>query len=515
MRTPIRAPFGVSRNALTDRLGEPGRASRFPVALQPDTGADGAAAGILGEMSIKLVDTTDFRSVVAIVGGGASGTLVASQLLRTGAVRVVLIERGARIGQGLAYGTRFSGHLLNVPAASMTGIPDEPEHFVRFVRARHDAAVEPTTFVPRAVYGAYLEHLLTETEQQAAPGASLERLRGEVVDITDATLTLADGTRVRAGRVVLALGNLPPHDPALLDGAWPADPARYVPDPWQPSALEHLSRGPVLLVGTGLTMVDVALQLEAREPRPRLIALSRGGRLPHVHRAGGAPPSSGLPVPAPGARLVEHLRFVRRSAASAELGGGDWRDAVNALRPVTAQLWAALPRSEQRRFREHLARYWDIHRHRLAPEVGRSVAALARSGGLAVLRGRILSVRIDGDGLLVAIRDRQSGGQRTLRVSSIVNCTGPNGDVRTGGSRLLDALCATGAVRPHPLALGLDTCSDGAVRDAGGRASDTLFAIGPLRRGELWETTAIAEIRQQAQALAHRLAAREALAGVG
>jgi len=465
-------------------------------------------------MSIKLVDTEDFRPVVAIVGGGASGTLLAAHLLRAGGVHVALIERHARIGRGLAYGTCFAGHLLNVPAASMTALPDEPEHFVRFARERHDAAVEPTTFVPRAVYGAYLDHVLAESEGLASPGATLERVRGEVVDITGAALTLADGTQLQAERVVLALGNLPPRDPALVDGGWPEDPTRYVRDPWQPGAVEGLAPGPALLVGTGLTMVDVALQLQARDPRLRLTALSRGGRLPHAHRAGGAPPSSGLPVPRPSASLIEQLRFVRRSAAAAELDGGDWRDAVNALRPVTAQLWAALPRAEQRRFRERLARYWDIHRHRLAPEVGRSIAALTRSGQLALLSGRVLSVRVDGDGLLVAVRERESGGQRTLRVSSIVNCTGPNGDVRTGGSQLLGALCASGAVRPHPLALGLDTCDDGSLRDARGHASDTLFAIGPLRRGELWETTAIAEIREQAQTLARRLVARAALAGV-
>ncbi|HET6173999.1 MAG TPA: FAD/NAD(P)-binding protein [Gaiellales bacterium] len=463
-------------------------------------------------MSIKLVDTKDFRPAVAIVGAGASGTLLAMHLLRAGNVRVILIERGARAGRGVAYGTSFPGHLLNVPAASMSGLPDDPGHFLRFVRERHDEAAEPTMFVPRMVYGAYLESLLAESEGIAAPGASLERRRGEVVDVSGGLLTLTDGSRLRADHIVLALGNLPPPDPALPEGTWPGDPSRYVRDPWSPGALDHRAPGPVLLVGAGLTMVDVALQLAAREPEQRIVALSRSGLLPHVHRAGGAPPSSGVAVPDPTPSLPALLRFVRASAAVAEVGGGDWRDAVNALRPVTAELWAALPRAEQRRFLTRLARYWDVHRHRLAPGVATAVDELRRNGRLELTSGRMRSVTPEGAGLLVRVLERRSGSERSVRVSSIVNCTGPNGDVLGGGSSLLDALCASGAARPHPLALGLDTRADGAVRDAHGRASERLFAIGPLRRGELWESTAIPEIRRQAEALAQRLVSQRTLA---
>jgi uncharacterized NAD(P)/FAD-binding protein YdhS len=466
-------------------------------------------------MSIKLVDTKDFRPVVAIVGAGASGTLLAAHLLRAGGARVVLVERGASIGRGVAYGTSFAGHLLNVPAASMSGLPDDPDHFLRFVCEQHDPATRHTTFVPRMVFGSYLEAVLAESERLAAPGASLERRRGEVVGIAGDVLTLADGSRLRADRIVLALGNLPPRDPRLLEGGWPADPARCIRDPWSPGALERRAAGPVLLVGTGLTMVDIALQVQEQDPAQRIVALSRSGLLPHVHRTGGAPPSSGLPVPAPTPSLVALLRFVRSAAVVAEQSGGDWRDAVNALRPVTAELWAGLPRAEQRRFLARLARYWDIHRHRLAPQVATAIEELENSGQLELTAGRILSVTPDGEGLGVRILERSSGRERTLRVASVVNCTGPNGDVRSGGSPLLDALQASGAVRPHPLALGLDTCADGSLRDAHGRASKTLFAIGPLRRGELWETTAIPEIRSQAQALARHLVSQRTLARIG
>ena len=471
-------------------------------------------------MSIKLVDTKDITPTVAVIGAGASGTLLASHLLRAGGARVVLIERGDRIGRGVAYGTDFPGHLLNVPAASMSGLPDDPEHFLRFVRSHFDATAELTTFVPRRVYGAYLEALLEESLQVAGPGASLVRRQGEVAYLTAGSagspwlMRFADGSRGRADRVVLALGNLPSRDPALAEGAWPEDPSRYIRDPWRSGALASRAPGPVLLVGTGLTMVDVALQLQAQTPGQQIIALSRGGLFPHAHRIGGAAPAQGVPVPDPTPSLLELLRFVRTAAVVAEVGGGDWRDAVNALRPVTPDLWKALPLEEQQRFVARLARFWDVHRHRLAPEVAAAVEALRQSGRLTFARGRIRSVADAGGGVEVTVQERGCGRPRTLRVTSVVNCTGPTGNVRAGGSRLLETLCSSGAARPHPLALGLDTRADGAVRDARGRASETLFALGPLRRGELWESTAVPEIRAQAHALAQHLTQQRSLASV-
>jgi uncharacterized NAD(P)/FAD-binding protein YdhS len=159
-----------------------------------------------------------------------------------------------------------------------------------------------------------------------------------------------------------------------------------------------------------------------------------------------------------------------------------------------------------------LARFWDVHRHRLAPEVAAAVERLRESGRLTFARGRIRSVAATANGVEVTVQERGDGGARTLRVASVVNCTGPTGDVRAGGSRLLETLCSSGTVRPHPLALGLDTRSDGAVRDARGRAAETLFALGPLRRGELWESTAVPEIRAQAHALAQHLTQQRSLA---
>ncbi len=205
---------------------------------------------------------------------------------------------------------------------------------------------------------------------------------------------------------------------------------------------------------------------------------------------------------------------MRGAAAVAEAGGGDWRDAVNALRPVTSELWAALPPGAQRRFVTRLARFWDVHRHRLAPQVATAVEQLRASGRLTFASGRIESVEPTADGLAVTLRERASGATRTLRVASVINCTGPSGAVVGAGSPLLDALCAAGTAQPHPNGLGLHTANGGALIDARGREHETLFAIGPLRRGELWESTAVPEIREQASALAFRLGRPRALSAL-
>ena len=107
---------------------------------------------------------------VAIVGGGACGTLVAVQLLRQAHApwRIALIERSGALARGIAYGPAESCHLLNVPAAGMSALPDDEGHFVRWSGAAPDA------FVARPVYGAYLEALLTDAHARASPGVVLQ-----------------------------------------------------------------------------------------------------------------------------------------------------------------------------------------------------------------------------------------------------------------------------------------------------------------------------------------------------
>jgi uncharacterized NAD(P)/FAD-binding protein YdhS len=389
-----------------------------------------------------------------------------------------------------------------VPAGSLSGRADDPDHFVDWLQA------ERKTFAPRALYGTYLGSVLDDALAERHDPDALIRHRACAVGLapyaTGLRVLLDDGSSFEAERVVLATGHQPPATPQPRLGSWPEDPGRFVADPWCSDAgLDALPDGTILLVGTGLTMVDVALQLSAGGDRP-LVAVSRHGLLPLPHLAVRRPAVT-TPAPVPGTGLRALLGELRAAARDAVRSGGTWRDALDALRPSTAALWAGLTLEEQQRFLQRLVRYWDVHRHRMAPEVDAQVGALRAAGRLQVLAGRIDRVQAQGRQLEVEVV-APDGRSTTLSAAAAVNCTGPTGRVPGSDSALLDDVVRRGLARPHPLGLGLDTAAGGAVLEASGRRSERLFAIGPLRRGELWETTAIPEIRAQAAGLATALA---------
>ena len=432
---------------------------------------------------------------VVVIGAGAAGALTATHLVTglTQKYSVVLIDPSASSGRGVAYSTTDDRHLLNVPASGMSAFPRDPEHFYRWVRAHHDREAQPQDFVPRRVYGEYVEWLL-ESAAQYPGNARLQRKEQSVTSIdrrgerfvvrTDSCETLL------ARAVVLATGSRPGTawaPEALRVGAGPG----WVPDPWA----DDLPEGDLLLVGTGLTTVDLAI---AADRAGRTVhTVSRRDLLPRIHRAQTTP---AVPPP-PGitrAATLEELRsivdeHVRRTREST----GDWRAAVDGLRPVTAQLWAGLDDASKRTFLAEDARGWEVHRHRMPPPTARRLQAVADSGRLVRHRGSLLSAEPTHDGYRVTIGDATT--RQVLDVAAVVNCTGPDGAV--AASPLLARLAHTGLVRPGPAGLGIATADDGRVLGVLPR-SMPFFAIGALRRGNLWETTAMPEIREQAYEIA-------------
>lgn len=457
----------------------------------------------------QLIPTGD-RPTVAIVGGGASGVLTAVHLLRERApVRIILIEDRPRLGREVAYGTNCDAHLLNVPARGMTAYPDEPEHFLRWARTRLPG-VEPGAFLPRRLYGEYLEACL-DNEIAAAPRQAFTAVQGRVTGIVSgvggAGLRLADGGTIWASQVVLALGN----------SAGAGAPPRWervgpVRDAWQPDALAGLAQSdrPVVLVGTGLTAVDVMISLEQAGFAGTIHAVSRRGLLPRAH-VPSPPPAEAPPAWTPGTArdLITALRAeVRRAART----GRDWCGVVDSLRPVTQDMWAGLPEAERLRLHRHALRYWEVHRHRMAPQIAGRIAALETSGHLRITAGRILSIAEYRNSADVAVRPRSGGDALTINAAAVIRCIGPKERLAEVGDPVLDALFASGDARPGPLGLGLAVDADGRLLGRHGDPSESLWAIGPLRRGALLETTAIPEIRVQAAALARTLPAAVAAA---
>jgi uncharacterized NAD(P)/FAD-binding protein YdhS len=448
---------------------------------------------------------------VAIIGGGASGALLTAQLGRqntTGRkMRVALIERSERLGRGVAYSTTCAQHKLNVPAGNMSALPDEPDDFVAWVK-RRDPSVTPDRFVARQWYGEYLN----DTLERFAPQVELTRVRDTATDVsitdTEAAVHLASGGRVAARRVVLAGANYPPQhatsDPTLLSSP------RYRRDPWDGAALAAVHPDDsLLLIGTGLTAIDVVLELHARGHRGEIHAISRRGLLPQPHR----PPGKLRPLEVPPEMLqaprtvVGYLRAFRRAMERAAKLGHDWRDVVASIRSITPRLWERLGSRQRRRFLRHLRPYWDTHRHRVAPELDAVVQSLREAGRLRVYAGRIARVAASDDSIAVTVAERGGGAELGLRVQWVLNCTGPSSDLRRSDEPLWQNLLRRGWVQPDEFGLGLLTSPEGAVLTSAGAASGWLYAMGPLRKAQRWENVAIPELRVEAQELAKRLIA--------
>jgi len=456
--------------------------------------------------------------VIAVIGAGASGTLAVIYLLRAVAgqqlpLRIALIDRHGRHGLGQAYSTAHPAHLLNAPASTMSALTADPDHLTRWAER---AGIWHDGFLPRSAYGRYLSDLLAQAERAALPAARVSRITSEVVAIRRGSrggplrLHLAADGRIDADLAVLATGNLPPAPPCPVP-----DGRRYIADPWEPGALTPAMDGsPVVLVGTGLTMLDVAIALTDAGPRTTVHAVSRHALLPRAHRwppppadVGRKPVIRGQAVPVRLARLIHDVR------ASAAQYNGDWQEIVDALRPHVPHLWEQLLEADKRLFLRHVARYWEVHRHRLPPATARQVSMLIATGRLSVLRGQVAAAGTSSTGIRVRIED---GGTPTdLAAGWLVNCTGPAADITATPDPLLRHLLHAGLARPDPLRLGLDTDSHGSLRDVTGRPSGDMFTLGPLLRGRWYETTAIPEIRDQAAVLARCLLTSRALAGPG
>jgi len=452
---------------------------------------------------------------VAILGAGFCGTVVAVNLLRLqrGPLRIVLVD-DAPLARGLAYAAHDYPYLLNVPAGRMSASSHSPLEFLHFAQQRLPAATA-ADFLPRALYGDYLEWLLQSAERDASSQVHLERMctRAQRLAPTGGSpswsVELADGRLLTAEQVVLALGNPPP---ARVRGCEALEGSeRYIEDPWRVPAAFH-SGETLLVVGTGLTAWDIILAgLDAAQGRAVVHAISRHGLLAHPqgalnHAECLADPRALL---AAASFSVRHLlRSVRDWVERLQSRGADWRDALTALRSLAPALWQRLPLRERQRFLRHLRTYWDVHRHRLPPQTQRALDGLRNTQRLHLHAGRILHCRLVGRRIGVTWRPRGGHDASTMYVDRVINCTGPDYNAERSPDPLLRSMLAQGLARADELGLGLRTSTYGALIDAHGRAANELYYVGPMLRATHWESTAVQELRGHAERLAHELAAK-------
>jgi uncharacterized NAD(P)/FAD-binding protein YdhS len=446
---------------------------------------------------------------IAIVGSGLSGRLLALNLLRLARsdspVEIRMIDRGDERFMGPAYSDEADFLLLNVPAGRMGALAEDPEHFLKWSRER-GVDSGPFDFLPRRLYRDYLLALLHEARESRASGTTFEHVRGEVTDLdTDggfARIHVADQGVLVADTAVLALGNFPPRHPPIENrGALGSD--RYVGNPWSIAVLDPLSRhDTVFFIGTGQTTIDLAVALHRRGHEGRIVALSRRGLLPLVHRGFDPYPSFYEEIERSNT-ILDILGIVRRHFDRARSVGNDERAVIDSLRPDTQAIWQSLAESEKRRFLRHLFRYWEIIRSRIPPESQAIVDSMRASGQLHLVTGRIRDLFETETALEVHYDDHGRGVSEPAAL--VVNCMGPEMDYRLIDHPLVGNLTRRGLIRPGPTNLGIDALPDGTIVGRDGAASDLLYALGSTMRGVLWEVVAVPDIRVQAAQLARLL----------
>jgi uncharacterized NAD(P)/FAD-binding protein YdhS len=442
---------------------------------------------------------------LAIIGGGAAGTLLAIHLLRAARrpLRIVVLEPRAHLGRGGAHATRHAEHLLNVRAGGMSAFDAAPGDFVDWLQqgepdtARADLAAR---FVPRRAFADYLAQRLQDARDGSVASLSHLQTRAIGIETRDAQrlLLLEDGGALSATHLVLATGNAPRPLPARGASALPA--GRRI-EAWDTVAVDSIATdAEVCIIGAGLSMVDTVMALLTAGHRGTLHVLSRHGLMPLPHVDG--QPAYALDVDAFAAlSLRGRMRALRAEVAKASAVGIAWQSVVDALRPHVQALWTSLSCADQRRFLRHVVRLWDVHRHRIAPSVHARLRQALDAGQLKRHRAR-LDTAVASERCVQLRAHGLHGAPLSLEAACVVNATGVELRVQAMRNPLLTELAGRGLAQPGPHGIGLATCTRGRVLDAEGRSQPAIFALGSLRIGSLWESLAIPELRRQAEEIA-------------
>ncbi|MCV2221833.1 FAD/NAD(P)-binding protein [Pseudomonas mercuritolerans] len=455
---------------------------------------------------------------ILIIGGGLSGAMLAVQLLRLpGQRRILIIEPRAELGRGEAYSAVELGHTLNGNAARMSVDPDNPDDLTQWLTAHIAGGGWPESaeqdvpvselFPPRGLFGVYVQQRLAEARAVGTlQGSTVEHFCAEAVDLqVDAgsvQLTLSDGQILRGSQAVLATGMYPAaRTPQTQSSGLNAAAL----DPWDVAAMRELDpQSTVLIIGSGLTMVDAVVSLEQAGHRGPIEVFSRHGLLPHVRRQ---PPAwvDFLAADHSIRTPRQLLRELRRHCRDAIAQGIDWQAPLDTVRAHIARLWSQATDVQRRQFVRHVRPWWESHHHRSPPLSAELIERLHQEGRLRIHAASFKGIEPGaGDAVTIRIRPRGETETSTVSGAALINSSGIEYDWRRVARPLPQQLLARGLVQPGPLALGI-TAKDGAVVDAEGQVSARLFAMGPPLRGMWWESTAVTDVAAQAKALARRL----------
>lgn len=459
--------------------------------------------------------STDDPLRITVIGGGFTGLALVIHTIRTSlnareggsAARLQfdLVERNAELGRGIAYGTLDPLHRINVPTERMSLFCDDPSHAIRWLLERH--AIDPDCkdqtgahYVARAQYGAYVLGTLREMLAAAGDRVRFTHWKASATSIraagTGYEVQLDTGEFLAAERIALCIGHAPPALPCRIAQPLLNDPA-LIANPWAPGAFDSIpSDASVLIVGTGLTMVDSVVSLLARDHRGPIKAISRRGLLPQSHGAfqdaydfleNDSPPQT--------ARQLLHM--LRRRIARDEHRIG-WQPVVDALRYDLRRVWSALPQCEKQRVIKRLLPFWDVHRFRIGPQVHTVLQKAIDSGRVVIETLGITRIERTDEGLLATLRQAGTQGEQ-YAFDRIVFCTGPSRNI--AANPLVRSLLDAGHARLDETGTGLDVDFRSQLRSREGALVPGLFAFGPITRGTFGEMTGAPDISRHIQNL--------------
>lgn len=465
-------------------------------------------------MPIKNLNMKN-KPVIAIVGGGFCGCVTLIQLVRQSDIplEIILVNKDNPLIRGIAYSSYNPRHILNVIAAKMSAFPEDPDHFINWIKSKpeyseYDNEELNDRFMPRVIYGRYLEEIYENTINNLPEHISVKVLNDEVTDIipneNDSEVILKNGSSFRADKVVLALGNFGPMDPKIKNEKFLGS-KNYFSNPWKKNAVEGLNdKDKILIIGTGLTMVDNVLSLLDNGFKGKIYSLSTNGFFPLSHKK--RKPYTGIldelhppySIPVLYNLFRKHIKYVLSQGITGEA-------VVDAIRPKTQEIWMSLSLDDKIRFMSHIRHLWGVARHRLPKEVYDKMQELISSGSLEILGGRIQDIEESNSNIKVIYKDKRTQTIKELFVNRVINCTGPKTDINKINDELVKNLIKRGLITADELKLGINALPDGTIIQKDHSVSTKLFTIGTLLKGVLWESVAVPELRTQTQSLADLL----------
>lgn len=438
---------------------------------------------------------------VAIIGAGFSGISAAYNLSRLTdkPLKITLCDVDIK-NSGLAYSTSNPSHLLNVIANKMSALEDDENHFVSWLinnpwtlKYAENIKDIPNQYMPRFVYRHYLQSLIDNIKTNSSSKVNIKLLNKEVIKIYTANnqkkIILKDNSSFYANIIILACGNFKSVDKYFFHSQY-----EYISNPWDFASLKKIPRNnAVLIIGTGLSMIDTVLSLQDQQHNGQIYAISRRGLVPQTHtNYSDIANFSFEELPTKLSALVQYLRKIIHNLKPDK----DWRSVLDALRPHSQNIWKNLSNREKKRFLKYLMPYWETHRHRIPPQISKRINSLRNEKKLKITAGKIVQIGPN------QIKIHTSCEAEPFEPNYIINCTGPGTSFINSKNPLLQFLANEGIIKPDSLGLGIAVSNNGAVIDQKDTISNWLFTLGPLCRGTFWECTSVPDIRKQSYNLA-------------